>query len=74
MGAMNGVPMVSYFKGCDPLKAGEIDFADQMIPFMVMRLFRNMPGFAGLFVSSVYSGMLRLEIMYFSIIINIVGY
>jgi len=58
MGAMNGVPMVSYFKGCDPLKAGEIDFADQMIPFMVMRLFRNMPGFAGLFVSSVYSGML----------------
>jgi len=58
LGFLNGVPMFSFFKGCDPLKSGEIDFADQMIPLMVMKLFKNLPGFAGLFVSSIYSGML----------------
>jgi len=58
VGIMNGIPMFSYFKGCDPIKSGEIDFADQLIPLMVVKLFKNFPGFAGLFVSSVYSGML----------------
>jgi len=58
VGIVNGIPLFSYFKGCDPVKSGEIDFADQLIPLMVVKLFKNFPGFAGLFVSSVYSGML----------------
>jgi len=58
IGMMNGIPMFSYFKGCDPIKSGEIKFADQFVPLMVVKLFKNFPGFAGLFVSSIYSGML----------------
>jgi len=58
LGFLNGVPMFSFYKGCDPIKSGEIDFADQMIPLMVVKLFKNLPGFSGLFVSSIYSGML----------------
>jgi len=58
VGMMNGIPIFSYFKGCDPIKSGEIKFADQLIPLMVVKLFKNLPGFAGLFVSSIYSGML----------------
>ena len=56
--------MFSYFKGCDPIKSGEIKFADQLIPLMVVKLFKNLPGFAGLFVSSIYSGMLRLVVIF----------
>ena len=63
IGIMNGIPMFSYFKGCDPIKSGEIKFADQFIPLMVVKLFRSLPGFAGLFVSSIYSGMLRLVLL-----------
>jgi len=50
--------MFSFFKGCDPVKSGEIISQDQMVPLMVMKLFKNLPGFSGIFVSSVYSGML----------------
>ena len=60
IGMMAGIPMFSYFKGCDPVKSGEIDIPDQLVPLMVVKLFKNFPGFAGIFVSSIYSGMLRL--------------
>ena len=59
LGLLNGIPMFLFYKGCDPIKSGEIDFADQMIPLMVVKLFKNLPGFSGLFVASIYSGMLR---------------
>ena len=59
VGLINGIPIFSYFKGCDPVKSGEIDFEDQLIPLMVVKLFKNIPWFAGLFVSSIYSGMPR---------------
>ena len=63
VGIINGMPMISYFKGCDPVKSGEIDFADQLIPLMAVQLFRSRPGLAGLFVSSAYSGMLRFKLV-----------
>jgi len=58
LGFITGFPMFSFYKGCDPIKSGEVEFRDQMVPLMVMKLFKNLPGFSGLFVSSIYSGML----------------
>ena len=57
--ALNGVSMYAYFEGCDPLKSGVFKDRNQYVPHLVVRLFENAPGMAGLFVSAAYSGMLR---------------
>jgi len=53
-----GCLMYIYFEGCDPFKSKQIEFKDQMIPFLVLNVFKNFPGISGLFVSAAYSGML----------------
>ena len=57
--ALNGVSMYAYFEGCDPLKSGVFKDRNQYVPYLVVKLFENVPGMAGLFVSAAYSGMLR---------------
>nr|CAB3266301.1 sodium/iodide cotransporter-like [Phallusia mammillata] len=56
MAAMIGCVMYAYFEGCDPLKTGEIEKPDQLLPYMVVKIFKNVPGMAGLFVSAAFSG------------------
>jgi len=58
LSALNGVVMFKYFEGCDPVKSGEIALDDQLIPLLVIRLFKHVPGISGLFVAAAYSGML----------------
>ena len=55
----NGCAMYAYFEGCDPVLAGRVEKVDQTVPYLVMEIFSNAPGMAGLFVSAAYSGMLR---------------
>jgi len=59
LSVVTGLAMYAYFEGCDPIQAGIIDRADQMIPFLVARVFRDVPGMAGLLVSAAVSGTLR---------------
>ena len=55
----NGCAMYAYFEGCDPAEAGKVKKVDQTIAYLVLDIFSNLPGMAGLFVSAAYSGLLR---------------
>ena len=56
-----GVAMYTYYEGCDPLTLGKIAKSDQMLPYLVVDVFQDMPGMAGLFVAAAYSGTLRYK-------------
>ena len=55
----SGCAMYAYFEGCDPLKKGVIKKPDQLMAFLVVSVFKEAPGMAGLFVSAAFSGTLR---------------
>ncbi|XP_069104575.1 sodium-coupled monocarboxylate transporter 1-like isoform X2 [Argopecten irradians] len=57
---IEGLVMFAYFNfvGCDPLEAGTIKNANQLLPYMVVRLFHRFPGLAGLFLASLFSASL----------------
>lgn len=56
---LTGGIMYVYYEGCDPVLNGEIEKYDQMLPYMVVDIFKDLPGMAGLFVSAAFSGTLR---------------
>uniref|UniRef100_A0A667X7H6 Solute carrier family 5 member 5 n=1 Tax=Myripristis murdjan TaxID=586833 RepID=A0A667X7H6_9TELE len=53
-----GIVMFAYYINCDPLKAGRISAPDQYMPYFVLDIFSNHPGFPGLFLACAYSGTL----------------
>ncbi|KAG7230675.1 hypothetical protein INR49_025392 [Caranx melampygus] len=53
-----GIVMCAYYIKCDPLKSGEISAPDLYMPYFVLDIFRNRPGFPGLFLACAYSGTL----------------
>ncbi|XP_041863103.1 sodium/iodide cotransporter isoform X2 [Melanotaenia boesemani] len=53
-----GIVMFAYYHNCDPLKSGKISAPDLYMPFFVLDIFRNHPGFPGLFLACAYSGTL----------------
>ncbi|XP_072245395.1 sodium/iodide cotransporter [Leuresthes tenuis] len=53
-----GIVMFAYYSDCDPLKSGRISTPDLYMPFFVLDIFRNHPGFPGLFLACAYSGTL----------------
>nr|XP_020511295.1 sodium/iodide cotransporter-like [Labrus bergylta]XP_020511301.1 sodium/iodide cotransporter-like [Labrus bergylta] len=53
-----GIVMFAYYINCDPLKSGNISTPDLYMPFFVLDIFRNHPGFPGLFLACAYSGTL----------------
>ncbi|XP_059148637.1 sodium-coupled monocarboxylate transporter 2-like [Physella acuta] len=46
------------FLRCDPYEGGLITNRNQLSPFFVMQAFQDMPGFAGLFMGTMFSGSL----------------
>ena len=54
-----GFVMYAYFETCDPRFSGKIKTPDQSVPYMVVHIFQNASGLAGVFVAAVYSGTLR---------------
>ncbi|XP_076811217.1 sodium-coupled monocarboxylate transporter 1-like [Clavelina lepadiformis] len=56
--ALNGCAMYAYYKGCDPYNEGKVAVLDQMVPYLVVDIFSDTPGMAGVFVSAAYSGVL----------------
>lgn len=53
-----GIVMFAYYINCDPLKSGTISAPDLYMPYFVLDIFRNHPGFPGLFLACAYSGTL----------------
>uniref|UniRef100_A0A8C2CEZ1 Solute carrier family 5 member 5 n=1 Tax=Cyprinus carpio TaxID=7962 RepID=A0A8C2CEZ1_CYPCA len=53
-----GIVMFALYSSCDPLKTGRISAPDQYMPYLVLDIFRNHPGFPGLFLACAYSGTL----------------
>ncbi|ROI46629.1 Tyrosine-protein kinase JAK2 [Anabarilius grahami] len=53
-----GIVMFALYSNCDPLKTGRISAPDQYMPYLVLDIFRNHPGFPGLFLACAYSGTL----------------
>ena len=54
-----GLVMYAYYATCDPLQAGIVSDANQLLPRFVMDVFVDAPGVPGLFVASLFSGALR---------------
>ena len=55
-----GLIIYAYYfnKGCDPIAAGMIPNVNQIMPYTVMELFRNLPGVPGLFISALAAASL----------------
>ncbi|KAG7513664.1 sodium/iodide cotransporter [Solea senegalensis] len=53
-----GIVMFAYYIHCDPLKSGKISAPDLYMPYFVLDIFKNHPGFPGLFLACAYSGTL----------------
>ncbi|XP_041370243.1 sodium-coupled monocarboxylate transporter 2-like isoform X2 [Gigantopelta aegis] len=56
----SGILVFSYFfaKGCDPYEAGLIENRNQVMPYFVMDVLAVLPGMAGLYISTLFSGAL----------------
>uniref|UniRef100_A0A669BL94 Solute carrier family 5 member 5 n=1 Tax=Oreochromis niloticus TaxID=8128 RepID=A0A669BL94_ORENI len=53
-----GIVMFAFYNTCDPLKSGRISKPDLLMPYFVLDIFQNYPGFPGLFLACAYSGTL----------------
>ncbi|XP_060588532.1 sodium-dependent multivitamin transporter-like, partial [Ruditapes philippinarum] len=60
LAGIEGIVAYAYYDtlGCDPLKSKQIKNPNQIIPYMVMDIFRNLPGMPGLFMASLFSASL----------------
>ena len=59
LSAITGCAMFAYFETCDPVSSGALTKVDQTVAYLVVQVFEDAPGMAGLFVAAAYSGMLR---------------
>ena len=64
---MTGLAMYAYYEGCDPLTTKKISKPDQMMPYLVVDVFQNLPGMAGLYVAAAFSGTLRYILFAFNL-------
>lgn len=55
----SGLIMYAKYKDCDPLTAGYIQKADQILPYYVLDIAGDIPGLSGLFLSGLLSTALR---------------
>ncbi|XP_047343864.1 putative sodium-dependent multivitamin transporter isoform X3 [Vespa velutina] len=53
-----GLVMYAVYMDCDPMKSGKISSTDKLMPYFVIDKLSYIPGFAGLFISGVFSASL----------------
>lgn len=46
-----GIMAFAHYENCDPMKSGQIDAIDQLMPFYVMDVFGHIKFFVGIFVA-----------------------
>ncbi|KAM9831453.1 sodium/iodide cotransporter [Neosynchiropus ocellatus] len=56
--AICGIVMFTYYIHRDPLRCGEVTSPDLYMPYFVLDIFEDYPGFPGLFLACAYSGTL----------------
>ena len=49
---------ISYYSGCDPVLNKELHRHDALVPLLVTKIFREVPGMTGVFISAAYSATL----------------
>ncbi|VDN09900.1 unnamed protein product [Dibothriocephalus latus] len=55
---LGGLVSYAMFAGCDPKLNGETTASDQVLPYLIMKLFNNIPVVRGLFISSILAAAL----------------
>lgn len=55
---MSGIILFSYFSDCDPVSDGKIQRHDQLVPYFILTLFGDMPGFVGLLLGGAFCASL----------------
>lgn len=53
-----GLMMFAKYKDCDPLKSGQIEESDQLVPFYVIQSFHHIVAFVGIFVAGIFAASL----------------
>ncbi|XP_051893664.1 sodium/iodide cotransporter [Pristis pectinata] len=53
-----GIIAFALYQDCDPVRAGHVTAPDQLMPYMVLDIFRKYPGVPGLFLAAAFSGTL----------------
>lgn len=53
---LTGLVMYAYYKDCDPILAGKVAKVDQMVPYLMMELFRDYRPIPGLIVAAIFAG------------------
>ncbi|KAG5679383.1 hypothetical protein PVAND_008951 [Polypedilum vanderplanki] len=48
----------AHYENCDPMKSGQIDAIDQLMPFYVMDVFGHIQFFVGIFVAGIFAASL----------------
>lgn len=55
----SGLVVYAIYSHCDPVSSGQIEKPDQILPYLVMDKLRHLPGVPGIFVATIYGGVLR---------------
>ena len=53
-----GLMVFNHYLDCDPLKAGRITAADQLLPFYIMNTYEHIYTVAGIFVAGIFAASL----------------
>jgi Na+/proline symporter len=56
---LTGIAIFARYANCDPLISGQIDKADQIVPYFVVQELDFIPGMMGLFAAVIFSAVLR---------------
>ncbi|XP_046560787.1 sodium-coupled monocarboxylate transporter 1-like [Haliotis rubra] len=76
MALAEGIVAYGYFyhKRCDPLASKQVGSPNQIIPFLILELFRNQPGLSGLFLAALASASLSTISSCLSAVASIIWY
>lgn len=66
----NGLLLYGTYHDCDPLTTKLVKKKDQLVPLLVMKIFKNIPGLPGLFIAGVFSGKILKANFAFSLFQN----
>ncbi|XP_071119726.1 sodium-coupled monocarboxylate transporter 1-like [Haliotis cracherodii] len=63
-----------YHKRCDPVASKQLESPNQIVPLLILDLFRSMPGMSGLFLAALSSAALSTISSFLSAVANIIWY
>lgn len=65
-----GLTVYRQYQNCDPMKSGAISAIDQLLPFYIMDVFRQIPFVTGIFVAGIFAASLGYGIAFILFIIG----